>query len=338
MAAKILITGTSGLVGFRILVSALLAGHSVVATVRSEEKASLIRNNPSIQKLSMGHRLIIAVIPDMATDGAFDSVLEGVSHIIHTGSPVPFPEYEPWSQVYEPTISISSSLLFSALKTPTVRRVVITSSIVTNLGLNPSTTVAVSSSTRISPLDPVPASFANPMEAYVLAKIAEIHNTELFIKTQKPHFSLSYIMPGHVFGRNELITTADMMFGQNSSNNFLMPGMVGGELPFPIHGAFVHIDDLADIHLRVAMMDSSSPRDFGIARTVDYSTIFDHVEKAFPEAVAAGVLKRGVVPVLPVKYSSTEMEELLGRELKSFEEAVVDVAGQYLENLGRNKA
>jgi nucleoside-diphosphate-sugar epimerase len=172
------------------------------------------------------------------------------------------------------------------------------------------------------------------MEAYILAKIAEIYNTEEFIKTQKPHFSLSYIMPGHVFGRNELITKADMMFGQNSSNNFLMPGMIGGELPFPIHGAFVHVDDLADIHLRVVMLDSSAPRDFGIARTVDYSTIFDHVEKAFPEAVAAGVFKRGAVPVLPVNYSSTEMEELLGRELKSFEEAVVDVAGQYLENLG----
>ncbi|VUC36302.1 unnamed protein product [Clonostachys rosea] len=332
MATKILLTGSSGLVGFRILVSALLDGHLVVATVRSREKEGLIRSNPVIQKLNAGDRLIIAVIPDMSIDGAFDSALEGVSHVIHTGSPVPVPTFEPWSQVYKPTISISSSLLSSALKTPTVQRVVITSSIVANLGLNASPTVAASSSTRIPPLDPVPTSFSSPMEAYILAKIAEIHKTEEFMKTQKPRFSLSYIMPGHVFGRNELITKADMMFGQNSSNNFLMPGMTGGELPFPIHGAFVHIDDLADMHLRVAMLDSSSPRDFGIARTVDYGMIFDHVEKAFPEAVAAGVLRRGVVPVLPVNYSSTEMEGLLGRELKSFEEAIVDVAGQYLEN------
>ncbi|RYP30973.1 hypothetical protein DL767_005980 [Monosporascus sp. MG133] len=127
---------------------------------------------------------------------------------------------------------------------------------------------------------------------------------------------------------------------QNSSNNFLMVGMVGGELPFPIHGGFAHIDDVADAHLRMAFLEpqAEGPTDIGIAAKVDYGTIFDHVEKAFPEAVAAGVFNRGTVPTLPVEYDSSDVERLLGGKLRSFESAVVDVAGQYLEKLGKEKA
>ncbi|KAI1496397.1 hypothetical protein F5X99DRAFT_400638 [Biscogniauxia marginata] len=120
----------------------------------------------------------------------------------------------------------------------------------------------------------------------------------------------------------------------------MMMGMLGAELPMPIHGGFAHIDDVADLHLRVAFLNpkADEPKDFGISTKVDYATIFDYVEKAFPKAVAAGVFKRGTVPTLPVEYDSSDSEKLLGRKLRSFESAVVDVASQYLEKLGVEKA
>ncbi|KUI58950.1 hypothetical protein VP1G_06193 [Cytospora mali] len=336
MAATILITGATGLIGFRILLLALEAGHKVRYTVRSEEKAKVVATNPAVQKLAPGDRLSSAIIPDFTIDGAFDHAVQGVTHIIHAGSPTPVPTFEPTTQVFQPTIKISSGLLQSALKSPSVQRIVITSSIVANLGLVPGP-AKVSASTRVPLPSPVPDTFDNVFEAYTIGKIVELHNTDNFIKTQNPHFTVSHVIPGYIFGRNELILNAAMMHDQNSSNNFLILGMLGAELPFPIHGGFAHIDDVADVHLRVALEQGLASKDFGIATKVDYASIFDYTEKAFPKAVEAGVFKRGTVPTLSVEYDSSDVEALLGGKFRSFESAVVSVAGQYLEQLEKEK-
>ncbi|KAI2468674.1 NAD(P)-binding protein [Annulohypoxylon bovei var. microspora] len=292
MAATILITGASGLIGFRVLLAALAAGHNVRYTVRSEEKAQVVSSNPAVRKLAPGDRLSPVIISDFSADGAFDTALRGVTHIVHAGSP--------------PTVKITSGLLSSALKAPTVQRVIITSSIVANLGFTPPP----------PQLLPVPSTFGDVFEGYITGKIVELHNTDEFVKTGNPHFTVSHVIPGYVFGRNELALDAAMMQTQNSSNNFLMMGMVGGgDAP-----------------------KAGEIEDFGVATKVDYGSIFDLVEKTFPKAVEAGVFKRGKVPTLPVNYESSDVEKLLGRKLKTFDSAVVDVASQYLEKLGKDKA
>ncbi|KAI0004781.1 putative cinnamoyl-CoA reductase [Xylariaceae sp. FL0662B] len=341
MAVIILITGATGLIGFRILLAALAAGHNVRYTARSEAKARIVTSNPAVQRLAPGDRLSSAIIPDFTVDGAFDAALQGVTHVIHAGSPVPMPTYEPATQVFQPTVKISAGLLASALKTPSVQRVIVTSSIVANLGATPPPT-AVSASTRLPLPRPVPAAFDGVFEAYILGKMVELHDSDAFVEKHRPHFAVSHFIPGYVFGRNELALDADAVRERNSSNNFLMMGMLGADLPFPIHGGFAHIDDVAEAHLRLVALDAEAaargPTDYGIAIKVDYATIFDHVEKAFPKAVAAGVFKRGRVPTMPVEYDSSDGVALLGGKPRSFESAVVDVAGQYLEKLGVEKA
>jgi nucleoside-diphosphate-sugar epimerase len=172
------------------------------------------------------------------------------------------------------------------------------------------------------------------MEAYVVGKLVEMRDTNNFAEAQakSPHFTISHVVPGYVFGRNELALDTGMMQTQNSSNNFLMVGLLGGELPFPIHGGFAHIDDVAEIHLRVALDEAYAGNDVGIATKVDYASIFDQIKDKYPEAVKAGIFKKGIVPTLPVEYDSSDAKGLLG-ELKSFEAAVSDVAAQYLELL-----
>lgn len=105
MSTKFLITGATGLIGFRILVTALEAGHEVCYTVRSEEKAKTVASNPAVEKLGAAalHRLSSIVIPDFAVNGAFDAALKGVTHVIHAGSPVPMPYFDPKTQIFEPT-------------------------------------------------------------------------------------------------------------------------------------------------------------------------------------------------------------------------------------------
>ncbi|KAI1817336.1 putative cinnamoyl-CoA reductase [Poronia punctata] len=336
--AVILITGATGLIGFRVLLAALEAGHTVRYTARSEEKALVVSSNPTIEKLALGEdRLSSFIIPDLAADGAFDSALEGVTHVIHAGSPVPNPAYNPNTEVFQPTLKISENLLASALKVPTVKRVVITSSIVAIVPPGPPSETPVSASARIPLPDPIPSWFDNVFEAYVFGKIIELHNSDRFVEIHRPHFTLSHVVPGYIFGRNELMLNAAMMQAQNSSNNFLMMAITGGEPFFPVHDGFAHIDDVADVHLEVAFSDpGTGPKDFAIATKVDYSTIFGHVKKAFPEAVATGIFKEGKITPLPVNVDSSEAQKLLGRMFKPFETAVVDVASQYLEQVGTN--
>jgi hypothetical protein len=175
------------------------------------------------------------------------------------------------------------------------------------------------------------------MEAYVVGKLVEMQDTDNFAKLN-PHFTISHVVPGYVFGRNELALDTSMMQMQNSSNNFLMVGLLGGELPFPIHGGFAHIDDVADIHIRVALDKDKAyaGKDIGIATKVDYASVFDQIKDKYPEAVKAGIFKKGTIPTLPVEYDSSDAEGLLG-ELKSFETAVTDVAAQYLGLLEKEK-
>ncbi|KAI1109983.1 putative cinnamoyl-CoA reductase [Nemania sp. NC0429] len=341
--AVILITGATGLIGFRVLLAALEAGHTVRYTARSEEKASVVTSNPAIRKLALdegGSRLSSFIIPDLSAHGAFDTALEGVTHVIHAGSPVPYPDYDPITQVFQPTVKISKGLLASALKVPSIKRVIITSSIVANLPAGPPSETSVSASARVPLPDPIPSKFDHVAEAYLFGKVLELHNADEFVKAHNPHFTISHVLPGYVFGRNELALDAAMAQTQNSSNNLLMIALTGGELPFPAHDAFAHIDDVADVHLRAAFLDDpkTGPKDFGIATKVDYGTIFSHLEKAFPEAVAAGIFKRGKITPIPVNYDSSDAEKLLGRKFKTFETAIIDVASQYLEKVGGNSA
>lgn len=67
----------------------LAAGHTVVTTVRSEDKAARLRDAHA----DKGDRLSVAVVGDIAVEGAFDKVVEGtpgLEVVMHTASPFHF--------------------------------------------------------------------------------------------------------------------------------------------------------------------------------------------------------------------------------------------------------
>ncbi|OGM50578.1 cinnamoyl-CoA reductase [Aspergillus bombycis] len=340
MAPLVLITGATGLIGFRVLLEALSNGYNVRFTARSKEKAEIVTSNPVILALSPGDRLSSIILPDMTVDGAFDAALQDVTYVLHVGSPVPVPGFDPVTQVWEPTIKGMSSLLTSALQVPSIKRVVITSSIVGNMPPMPDPSTTVTAATRVHLPGPPPKSFSNLFEAYALGKITQVIETDAFIEKNQPHFSVANIMPGCVYGRNELKLTAHGVLDENSSNRYLMACITGTELPFPVHGGYIHIDDLADIHLKVLRLEPGPGTigNFGACINIDYSGTFGHVAKAFPKAVADGTFKRGNMPTLPMSYDSSETEKVLGIKFRPFEDAVVDTARQYLEKLGKELA
>jgi nucleoside-diphosphate-sugar epimerase len=159
-ASTILITGATGLIGSHVVIAALTAGHNVRFTARSESKAQTVTSSPAIQKLAAGGRLSAVIIPDLSIDGAWETILQDVTHVIHVGSPVPWPTLDPLPEVFQPTLKMTSGLLAAALKTPSVQRVVTTSSIVAHLGLVPAATT-VTANTRAPLPSPFSTTFSN---------------------------------------------------------------------------------------------------------------------------------------------------------------------------------
>ena len=118
-----------------------------------------------------------------------------------------------------PAINGTISILNSALKFPSIRRVVITSSVV---GIVPIEALmggddktVYSATSRISPLPSAPFN-SNPGAAYFTSKTLALDATEKWLEEKKPRFSIVNIMPGFILGRNELVTVAeDLLNGTN---------------------------------------------------------------------------------------------------------------------------
>ena len=124
---KILLTGGSGFIAAHILEQLLQQGHSVVTTVRSEDKAQKIREAYK----DAGDKLDIAIVPDIAREDAFDEVVKtpGLEAVLHTASPFHFNWTDPKRELVDPAV-IGTTAILRALhrSAPSVKRVVITSS------------------------------------------------------------------------------------------------------------------------------------------------------------------------------------------------------------------
>ncbi|KAI0674147.1 NAD-P-binding protein [Trametes maxima] len=123
-SGRVLVTGANGYVAAWVLKYLLDRSFSVRGTVRSESKATYLRDYFKAYK----NTLELVVIADITKPAAFDAATEGVDAILHVASPVDLRADDP-DEVIVPAIKGTESILQSALKhRATVKRVIITSS------------------------------------------------------------------------------------------------------------------------------------------------------------------------------------------------------------------
>ena len=80
-------------------------------------------------------RVEFVVIPDITESGAFDKVLQGSEHVIHVASPLA----KPGEDLLTPAVKGTTSVLESALKVPSIKKVVITASVASLIPLGKGT-------------------------------------------------------------------------------------------------------------------------------------------------------------------------------------------------------
>ncbi len=80
------------------------------------------------------NKIEFVIVPDITADGAFAKVLNGVDYILHLASPLAR-STDP-KQIFPPAIEGTVGILRDAAKVPSIKKVVITSSIAALVPLN----------------------------------------------------------------------------------------------------------------------------------------------------------------------------------------------------------
>jgi nucleoside-diphosphate-sugar epimerase len=331
----VLITGVTGHVGFRTLIQALQAGYWVRAAVRSHSKAQAILSHPKIQALNAGQRLTFTIVPDLACLSAYDEAVEGVRYIIHIASPLMMGKLPPGKDEHayfiRPAVRGTIGMLKAAKKCGTVRRVVITSSLVALVPLA-QLTGDEWTDRPVQPTDRIEFTegpYETEFAAYASSKVAALSAAENWIRTQKPQFDVIHLHPSFVQGRNDLAAhTRDAIKGTNS----IILGMALGKKMGSIASASVHNDDVARVHVQALNPIIPGNQSYILSQETQWSDVLDIVEAEFPEAVQARILPNcGQSDTHEVIIDASLTEEIFGFQHLGLYEQVQSVVGHYLE-------
>ncbi|KAL3444114.1 NAD(P)-binding protein [Aspergillus insuetus] len=345
---KLLITGVSGYVGFKTLLTSLSRGYAIRALVRKDSHIADLQNRSAAVAAALkSGQLEVAIVPDFLDKGAIYTALQGVTVLIHIASPLAVQTEKYHEEIIQPAISMVTTFLEAAVRVPTVRRVVVTSSMVTLIpfewNASPDSERVYSSMDLNTTLSTPPTS---PMHAYWISKALARLATRNFIKTHAPHFDYVNILAGVIIGPDDRLipshtnkpTTADLLVGTRAS---VFAPLLGKEAsaPFPYVDVPVHVADVAKAHVDAVDVTrvpgnsefilASDAAQGGVVWERDARAV---ARKNFPSEVESGVFSmEGSLETIRWRVDTSETERVFGWEHVGFEETMGGLIGQYLE-------
>ncbi|KAK4085030.1 uncharacterized protein Triagg1_20 [Trichoderma aggressivum f. europaeum] len=335
----VLVTGATGMIGFRTLVFLLEAGYKARAAVRNQAGFDKISQLKPVAPYAS--QLTSVIVPDITVPGAYDEAVKGVDYIVHVASPLASnapPGIDHESYMIQPAIRGTVGILESAAKTTGIKKIVITGSI---LSLVDTETFGsgsyINEETRTTT---APGPYSSHLDAYAVAKATAFNKTKEWVAETKPSFSVNHVFPVFVLGRDDTVTTAEQII--KGTNNLLMGPLFGSTRP-PIPGGSVHLDDVARLHVLALDPKVESGQDFLAAsqplEPFQWSDAASIIKKHFPKAAADGIFQLDNVEKVvtrQAKVDSTKAEKLFGFKFKNYEEQVQSVVSHYLELAGKN--
>ncbi|KAL2068184.1 hypothetical protein VTL71DRAFT_16282 [Oculimacula yallundae] len=332
MPSSIFITGASGYIGFQTLVFALEAGYIVRASVRKSTQISKLSTHQRVRPYN--DQLTFVVIPDLTDVEVLVQNLKGVDAMIHLASPLAVETNNYERDIVQPALGVTSSVLTAAKRTPTIKRVVITSSAVTLIPFSWLSAPTINLYTSASMIQSTSGPWNSAMEAYWSSKALSRTFAHDFLATEKPQFDIVQLLPSVVIGP-DLLTETSVDVLTNTRAMALGP-LLGQKAAAPLVGASVHVRDVAKAH--VDALQASVPGNEDYVLTSDspdgirWDDVLSIAEKYFPEAIEKGILKMGGrLETTTWKIGTEDMEKAFGWRCTSFEDTVRDLIGLYIE-------
>ncbi|GMY22529.1 cinnamoyl-CoA reductase [Fagus crenata] len=121
------VTGASGYIASWLVKLLLQRGYTVKATVRDPSDPNKTEQLLALDGAKERLHLFKA---DLLEEGSFDSVVDGCEGVFHTASPFYHIVTDPQAELIDPALKGTLNVLRSCAKVPSIKRVVITSSMV----------------------------------------------------------------------------------------------------------------------------------------------------------------------------------------------------------------
>jgi dihydroflavonol-4-reductase len=235
------VTGASGFVAAHIVRELLEQGYSVRGTVRKSPQ-----NYPFLLALPGAAERLELVKADLLAAGSYNGAIKGCDYVMHTASPYKMNIKNPQTDLVDPALKGTETVLESCLKSGSVKRVIFTSSIAAITDEPDSKKVFTEKDWNImSSLERNPYHYSKT--------VAELAAWD-FIMKKRPSFDLVVINPCIIIGPS-------LGPSLNTSNGIIreiMSGIYPGTMD--INWGFVDVRDVAKVHLLAMETDTASGR------------------------------------------------------------------------------
>jgi nucleoside-diphosphate-sugar epimerase len=328
----VLLTGPNGFVGAHVLDRLLKNNYRVRGAVRSLSKAHYFERKYA-EAAATGD-LTFVEVPDIQAAGALDEAAQGADYICHVASPYFTSSRDPIRELVEPAVNGTRNVVSSALKSRTLKRMTIVSSMasVVDLSKNPRGGYTYTA----DDWDPITLDEAgrDGFLGYHASKtFAERAAWDLWREARARHeidWDLVTFCPPMIYGPPiQEVDPGKGVPGLNTSLTRLITSIEGKDPNFapkvatPGLPAWVDVRDVAEAHVRSLQLEKGVSERFLLCGGVDYY-----------EDGLAGLRARGekglgeegahVVPGKHFGMDRTKAEKMLRLQFTPFHKTVED--------------
>jgi nucleoside-diphosphate-sugar epimerase len=227
------------------------------------------------------------------------------------------------------------SLLTSAMKQPTIRRVIITSSMVTLVPFswlaNPDERIYTANDINSNPSRTV----SSAMEAYWTSKALARSAVSDFIATRNPQFETIQLLPGVVIGPDIRATSTAYLRNNTPLWSLKMSPILGIKLTDPMVSVPVHVADVARAHVDAIKSSIPGNADYTLniqsPGDVEWDNMIEVAKRHFPDRVGTKEMPLGgLLPSMKWRVESRDTEKAFGWTFRTFEQSAKEMIAQYL--------
>ncbi|MCJ8313013.1 MAG: NAD-dependent epimerase/dehydratase family protein [Saccharospirillaceae bacterium] len=286
---KILVTGASGYLASWVIKQLLDQGHIVNATVRSLKDEVKVKHLLSMQS-EFKHQLNLFEA-DLMLEDSFTAAMSGCDTVIHTASPYYLDKpKDVYNDMINPAIKGTQNVLTSVNKIQSVKKVVLTSSIVA-LYNNACDYQSIKDN---KVLEAHVNNNQNPnYNSYAFSKI-QAEKAAWLMQSEQSRWQLVTVHPGAIFGpslsdRQDATSVKMLIQFLNGSFNSGVPDL---------HLGIVDVRDAAKLHVITALNDNTEGKYIAVGKTLSLLEIgqtLDLKQFNIPDKLPKKVLPKWLV-------------------------------------------
>ncbi|KAH8698720.1 hypothetical protein BGW36DRAFT_396432 [Talaromyces proteolyticus] len=329
---KVLVTGANGFYAGAVMDRLVQLGIDFHGTVRSGKSVAPLKQR-------YGDSITIFIVPDICNESAFVESIKGCDAVLHIASPFTS-KMNDAKDFLDPAIKGALSALQSAAKTPSVKRVVMTSS--ASAMIDPQNELGffrpgyTYTENDWNPLTYETASKSSAFSVvYTASKALAERAAWDFMEKEPRSFDLVCINPAHTWGEySQYVPSPESMNKTNSDLSKLIDGKQE-DVPAVTFPWMTDIGSVADAHIAALLRPEANGRYIVATESMDFQQVVETMHTHFPQAewiknVPKG--KTGERKLNCFRLDNSKSRRDLGLTFPPVEKAIIDFCRKYQED------